>query len=1158
MAEPFTTRAETSHAAPITISDIDTEATPSTAQAGAYPGNQPSLRDLDQLFGPLRFGELTVSRQELQALGARVSGELITAADTYFSEPSQTFTDSLELDSVQIEQRIKSVDAQDRQRIPELLYEIVTQRSSDAAPLLRDLPSSTATDPLRKISNLLTATQRLDIHRSPLPEHLPTWVNKTKSRGMTSMGAGLQAYGLYSAYIGCIDALKRGDTAEVLINTGGGVAEIGSLGLEYALTKTGDKMLRQGALAFEQFGKTSMGKWLCRGAGLIASVLTLPFDLYTAIKSFSDAAKAEGKEAQDLYVTGGLSVFSAGLSLMLGAAALMGFQSAGPVGLAAAAILIVGARIYGAARVVDDMDDYIELTLNERWRAGWFAFTGQEQDAEVIDRFTAAKTYSDYEKALKSSSLNWLKNELKESVDSVVIGRFEVHLQPTRVYKHQWDEDNGESAYLTVNTPVIHEIDDIYDARDGLPSADANIISVQSDPAKGVLWNLGGGDDRVYGVRNKSNHFNFGAGEKRLSGGDKDDSFLFQAGSAGLTSAPKRVNHLSGGDGTDLLWLQGKHIHQEPKPGAPDYIGYDFDLKNGKLGLRSSDKTAEPVPHSTFDSIERVETLAGAANRVTGSDKPDIITANGADHIDAGAGDDQISIRGTHASVNGGSGADIYHIDPMSLDVSITDDDQEQSTVYLGVQLEAIQRWYVRGNSLVIESLRDEDPQVSQRTLTIEAVFQTINGKRRLLNDKWLFVTQDGYHLQPDWPVDTEDLMEHTLDAVVINAGVSKTSPFLLHDRPQTVSNSPHSYYYVSRDTRHTTLRASKRSATAHSTLYVDYDSTEIDEVRASYIVETTKRGAYTVLSYESLHFTLTFTQGGGLLSLFGAMSEQTNKTVDMGVGILASPWQLDHTFILVMRDGVSYHLDYPHNNYREDAKEAGYHTIQTRESLRKRAGKYTFVQPALDQRTLKNSAQRIDFRSAPHTAVYALEGRSAHYAIYPASNMSIRLSTKAGDARLTGSSTWEIHTEQLSEKITRGQLSISNNLLKIGSIHIHLPDSSDPTLPLESVDVFVSAGHRYRINALFEVIGLHTINALACVSPQAIVALIEEHKQQDDLESDEVHIENIRLTDSTPGQIFYNADTRHWQISSDPARLITAAHLIIQDLSLAEKQSRA
>lgn len=1141
--------------ATVKISDIPPLSNPAEASTFPLADKTPNLRDLDKLFGPLRVGEFTVSRQELQALGGQLNGEAISAANTYFSEPDQAFFDALEFDPVLVEQRINSANAQQSQLVPTLLYELVTLRSPDAASLIREIPAHASAAPMNKINSLLNATQRLDIHKNPLPEHLPSWVDKAKSRGMTSMGAGLQAYGLYSAYIGAIDALKKGQLGEALINVGGGVAEIGSLGLEYALTRTGEKMIRHGAMAFEQFGKTTMGKWLCRGAGLIASVLTLPFDIYTAIKSFSDAAKAQGKEAQDLYVTGGLSVFSGALSLALGCAALMGFQAAGPVGIAAAAILIVGARIYGAARLVDDLDDYIELNVNERWRAGWFAFTGQDQDKELMERFTVAKTYSDYAKALKTKSISWLDNELKDSVEAVVNGRFEVKMQPSRIYKYQWDEAKGESPYTTVNQPVINETDDTYDARDGLPIGDSSIITGQSNPAKGIFWNLGGGNDTVWGVRDKPNHFSYGAGKKILSGGGKDDSFLFQAATEALAStpAPHRTSHLQGGPGTDLLWLQGQYKREDQEPNPP-YVGFDVDLKKGKLGLLSADSSVEPVQHSTLESIEKVETLAGATNRVTGSDQADLITANGDDRIYAGAGDDQISIRGTHCVVDGGSGSDDYHLDPRSLSVSITEDGQEQSKVFLGVTLEAIQSWRIRDNALVIESLRDDDPQIPQRELIMEAVYQTLNGKRQLRNDKWIFITLDGYHLQPAWPDETPDLTDMPLSISVIAAGLAKTPPVPLYNRPHTIPAKAHSFYYISRESHHTILVAAQDDKDTRSTLYVDFDSTEIAEVRAIHVVEAVKANAFTVLSYKNVHFTVTFAQGGGLLSLHGGVIENPGKKSDMGAGILASGWKMNHPFTLVMRDGISYHLDFPRNSYLDDAQNTGYKVVESRASLRERAGKYIFVKPSVEKRTLKNTPQRIDFQTAEHNATYWLEGRSASYDIYPTSDSAIRLSTAQANANTSGSSTWCIYTQHLEEKITHRQLEIKNNRLKIGSIHFHLPDSGDPTLPLEMIDVVVSSGNRYRIDSLFEVIGLKSVNAPAYSSIEEITSEIKSHKERDELENNEIHIRNIRLQNSAAGNIYYNADTDHWKIDSDPSRQINAEHLIIGEMLQPEK----
>jgi hypothetical protein len=1144
---PFETPPESSLTTAISISDLEGPSTVKETGAHPFSGPTPNLHDVDDLFGPLRIGEMSVSRQQLHTLDARLNGQAITAATTYFSEPDQTFLDALEFDPAEVEQRIRSVNAQESHNVAALLYEIVTQRSPDAPSLMRKMIAGDSAPAMNKLGGLLQATQGLDIRRDPLPDHLPSWVDKAKSRSMTTMGVGLQAYGLYSAYIGAIDALKKGQTGEVLINVGGGLAEITSLGFEYALTKTGEQMIRQGSMAIEQFGKTSMGRWLCRGAGLIASALTLPFDIYTAIKSFNDAAKAQGKEAQDLYVNGGLSVFSAALSLALGCAALMGFKAAGPVGIAAAAIMIIGARIYGAVRAVDDIDDYIELTVNERWRAGWFAFTGQDQDKALMERYLIAKTTDDYNKALKTQSLRWLNNELRDNVDAIVNGRFEVKLQPVRLYRYQWNEAKGEVPYTSENLPVIIETNDHYDARAGLPASDAIITAVTNAPAKGVFWNLGAGDDDVQGVQDKPNFFSYGTGSKTLTGGDKDDSFLFHSASEALSCAPGPPHQLRGGDGTDLLWLQGTHKHQDPVANPPLYVGYDIDMNRGNLRLRSSDPASEPQLHSTFSSIEKVETLAGAANRVTGSDQADIITANGEDRVNAGAGDDQIAARGHFAIIDGGSGSDTYQLNPMSRHITITEDGMETSKVFLGVPLEAIQSWTIRDHALVIESLRDDHLQSPPRTLVLEAVYRTVDGKRVLNNDKWVFITQDGYHLQPAWPADIPDPNDHFLHIGVITAGVAKPSPVQLNSTVNMLSTKAHSQYFVSGQNYHTILKAAQNSKPSRSTLYVDFDSKDIAEVRAIYTVTARQTKAFTLLTYENVHFRMAFAQGGGLLSLHGAITEDPGRKGDRGAGILASGWKINHGFTLVMRDGISYELDYPRFDYPGDARNPGYRSIESRASLRERAGTYSFVKPSVEKRTLKASPQRVDFKAIEHNATYWLQGRSSTYELYPTSNISIRLSTAEADARTRGSSSWHIHTQQLQEEITYTHLAIKDDLLKIGSLHIHLPDSNAPSWLPESIEIVVTSGNRYRVHALFDVISLLSINAQSSPSIQAIANQAQDHKQRDALESDNVQIENIQLLDDPHARIFYNAASGLWTVDGDSLCPVNPEDLIIE-----------
>jgi Ca2+-binding RTX toxin-like protein len=1104
---------------------------------------KPSLQDLDALFGFLHIGEFSVSRVELHTMGAMINGERINSTNTYFAIPDQAFIDSLEFDPAKVEQRIKAVETHQSHIPATLLFEIATQRSTTAPPLLKESDASTV--PAQKIGSLLKSTQRLDIHKNALPDQLPAWIDRTKSYGMSSMGVGLQAYGLYSAIVGTAEAIKKGHWDEAAINVGGGTAEIGSLIIERGLAKTGEAMIRSGANTFAHFGRTTVGQALSKGAGLMASVLTLPFDLYTAIKSFNDAADAKGKEAQDHYFNAALSLTSAGLSTILGCAALLGFKAAGPVGIAAAAILIVGARIYGAARTVDDIDDYIELSMHERWRAGWFAFTGQHQDQEVLDRFSVAKTYSDYAKALDSTGTEWLKNELKDSVEAVVNGRFEVHLQPTRHHKFQWDEASGESSFVMVNVPVIKETDDLYDATDGLPTGITSALVGETGPSKGVLWQLGGGNDSIIGVRSKPNYFNYSSGTKTLKGGDKDDSFLFQSAAQSLKKAPStgQVNTLRGGAGTDTLSLQGKH---DPVRHGPDdifYVGYDIDLKSGKLGLRSPNIDIAPVLHSNIHSIEKVETLAGAHNVVIGSDEADYIIANGHDRINAGAGNDQIVVRGNDCSVNGGSGADTYYLNGMTHSVSIAEDGEDLSVIHLGVTLEFVQDWHIRENALVISSLQNTESFQPERQLIINDVYATLTDKRSLLNPRFLFITEDGYQLKVDLPAVINGLTEQRVKVIVVVVGTPKILPIIVNSRVQRVPSDRHSSYSVGRETYRTVFFVDKPDRHTSSTLYVDFDSDEITQVHAIYTVTSTPRHSFSYLNYSNTHFQIFFKNGSSLL-IHGSVEDNPGKKTDRGAGIMSSGWKSVHSFTLVMRDGKSYWLDFPKNAYLDDNKHPGYRVIDSAASLREKPGKYVFNRPTYERRLLKAVPQRVDFDSVSHSAVYSLQGQASSYDIYPTDNTSLRLSTPGAAAKTSSGSTWNIYTLRLAENITREGINIKNNFLKIGSVHIQLPNTEVSDIPLETINVIVSSGNRYRIDPLFEVSVLHAINAKSYPSITAIVLDIIKHKQNDGLVAELISIENLRTNDATQGNIYYDTEIENWTIDTDWSRSLRIENL--------------
>jgi hypothetical protein len=100
MSIPFTVGSNTVEDPPIKITDIiilpslrpstetaNTDQSTITDHAPSSNSKQPGLKDVDKLFGPFRFGEYTVSRRELHAMGATVNGESLTSSNTYFASP---------------------------------------------------------------------------------------------------------------------------------------------------------------------------------------------------------------------------------------------------------------------------------------------------------------------------------------------------------------------------------------------------------------------------------------------------------------------------------------------------------------------------------------------------------------------------------------------------------------------------------------------------------------------------------------------------------------------------------------------------------------------------------------------------------------------------------------------------------------------------------------------------------------------------------------------------------------------------------------------------------------------------------------------------------------------------------------------------------------
>lgn len=1101
-----------------------------------------TLATLDKHFGPLRIGEVMTSRVELQALGASVHGQPISPANAGMQSADQAFLDGLNFDADKVHARLRSADIADSGAPAMLFFEICCKRSPDAGELFVRTGAIETGSSFERLNRLSQSAQKLDIQRVDAFENSPGWVSRSKSYLLSGAGVGMQAFGIYSGYMAMIDAIKHGETGEAWLQGGSIAAEFGSLILEQGFSKGGQAMIRNGGMIFRYFPRTSVGKFLSRGAGMFASILTLPFDINDAVKSFNAAAVTSGKEAQDHYVSAGLSVAGAGISLALGVAALAGFGSvAGPLGLAAAALLIAGSVIYQAARVVDDIDDYIELTFHERLRSGWFAFTRQEMDKDVMDRYKLSKGYRDHEGQLQLSARQMLEGAYKHSIEHVVNGAFRVELKSVELWRYQWDEQAGEQPFKLDTHAAVVDGDDVVDASLGLPADLQGKVSGTAGDGKGVLWRLGDGNDRVIGVENQPNMFSFRAGHKALTGGAKSDAFYHEVTHDELNRAskPAHLSVLDGGAGSDTLAFEGSRPLDDTT-----HIGHDINLQTGKVNLRGLDADVAAVHVAQLTSIENVSTLRKGTSRVTGSDEANRIAANGYDRVNAGAGDDTIAIGGVDCRVDGGSGRDRYYIADTCMRTTIIEDGEHASLIEFGWPREIIQRWEINDTALVVRSLRGVDGNDPEHVLTIENVYQRIDGERQLKNSQLVFKTQDEYELLALLPSKPGAASVEQIDIAVTLIGKPSPVAEIISSGKVDINDLGRKRHYVSRLPGDIEFVAKRHATHTSRTVHLDFKSTEIEDVVVSYGVEIRKGvSGNTHLTYKNIDLALhlpekVVTFKGVIQPIAAATGYSGRNSLKVTTPLLAQD------IVLILQDEVSYRLQVPELNYQDDARNPGPRSQSTRSCLKRRTGNYLFTRPLAGEKlALPAQPSKVVIPAGPHTGIHVLHGQSSTYDVYLTSNSIVRLSTPGAAAKTANASVWNIFTSAMTETIKRDDIQLDTTRLRIGSAVIELPTVDDDA-PVESVSVVTSAGHIYEVSLLFEVLQLYVIDASAYTSVEALMAEIDAHRQRNELAAS-VHVTHLCAKGKT-GTLVYRSTKQHWSLDNDPQKPISLEDLYI------------
>ncbi|MHC8382521.1 calcium-binding protein [Pseudomonas sp. LB3P14] len=1126
--------------ATIDFKDSGTDHVSNTSQYAAQ------LKVVDQLFGPLEIGSFSITRSALDALGATIGGLPLEGSNTFFRVPKRSFINALQFSASAIETRMKATTAADDYNLPSLLFEIASRRPMTAPVLLRDeTRTADKSGSYRlKLEKLLNAAQKLDVRRANMPKNTPSWVNRVKSSSMASTGVGLQAFGLYSGLRGLQDAIKNKNSYETLFNSASIAVELSSVAVEVAVAKKATQMIKAGQHAYKDFTKTMVGVRLGRAGGLIAGALTLPFDIIAAVNAFDAASKATGKEATAHYVSAGLSITSAAMTVILGIAALAGFSFAGPVGLVAGLLLVAGSQIWGAVGAVDEIDDYIELTTIERLRTGWFAFWGISPDKNVQDLYLIAKAASEHSRMLRAMSEKLLNGPLKDSTEVIVNGNFNVTIKQVPVRTTSWW--TGKQTIELVDRPQINDGDDVIDARSGVSKDTPGAVFGSAGDHKSVLWLLGKGTDTILGVEKKPNIFQYATGIKDLTGGDKDDEFVFEDSALLLADGPNDafISRLDGGPGSDTLVMTGRLDE------LPDTrLGYRIELDYGLMSiitLTPDRKDRWNYRHTRLASIENVETLAGARSEVKGTDGPNIITARGNDKIAAGAGDDQMYLLGGTTIADGGPGTDSYAITHQKGSIYITEDGVEDSIIALDWRMDLIESWKIEDLRLVITSRFDLD-DTREKRVVIEGVYQNTDHQRTLRNRKLTFITKDHFHLAPELP-DTLPAGALCDIEVVITQPGRVQRPIILYKPECKVAHDKNTHYYVSPSAERITFDVTRPSKSALTTIYLDVSSHELSRIETSYKADLRREVNINRIMYTECSMTLHF--GAKQLAFKNLASSLSVGLQKINERLTAPSLWLNHHFILILNDNVSYRLVQPglsvdvFANDRFEITGPLSFTCEVALPLTARNGKFAFVRPHDNEaHTLGTREKCVRLDAQPEqTAVEHLVGEGSKYLVHLSHDMTWRVSTPGALAgatpRLPYSSTWEFDATQLGSV----DIKLVNNRLHVGSTVIYLPEYDSPQDLIDQVSVITANGIVHVVDLIFEAVYIGGIDARYFLPPSDSTKALP--KELTDANSEGLTVTNIAMRDGTPGLLTYHPQERRWMLEDDKARSIQLADL--------------
>ncbi|MGU8077114.1 hypothetical protein [Burkholderia pyrrocinia] len=707
----------------------------------------------DRQYGPLKIGDIEVNRTTLFDMNATIDGRPIRPEETANVTADPSWKNRLQLDASTLVES-SGIALEKRDSFSDFAYNLATQRGATEPSVIASTSSPSESEVTLK--TLLDQQQRVSKDTRVVIANGPAWLDIDGSNAAHAINAGLRMFGIYGGIKGLINGAKSGDTEEIGIQSVSLINDVGTEAVTTGVSAKSAKAVERGKKLWDRFSNTGAAK-LIKGIDVGSNVVSAGLDAYQIISSVHKALDAKTPEERELHwVSAGVSAANiaisiAATSLYFASPALAAVGS--PIVLGLTVLLMVGQGIYSATVQVSEIDKYRPLSGWEKLETGIALFAGGNASPQIEHDYKVGKSRDTYFNNIQESAerrLNWelkeelgeaLKGALHDSTETIVSGTARTTWSTTSELETRAGSfGHPRRITRTKEVTTTNSGDDNFDLSDGISdefskNQDIRVIHGERGENKAIRFEVGDGNDNIVGVKAKSNHFIAGNGKKNFKGGDKDDAFVIQPTDTGSSGGV-----LSGGAGNDRLFINSGSAQDVTVDLRPNESG------QGKLTIRDAAITSNSAEYS-LESIESVTTSKDSSTKVIGSNSHDIIHSQGADHVDADDGNDQIIIGSTASGeFSGGKGFDRYVIENGAGAVTLKDDPSDgarDSQVTLKWKLGQIQGFRTEGTSLIIESKTDTGEP--GRTIILADYFKEKLGAFKSYNDKWSFFMEDGY-----------------------------------------------------------------------------------------------------------------------------------------------------------------------------------------------------------------------------------------------------------------------------------------------------------------------------------------------------------------------------------------------------------------------------